>query len=137
MGSWILGSWTLGRAANKFISFTKNGVHSATPLGALISQELGCSGSVADDFHPLHSVSLAPRLTRAGEAGVLRGAVEIVARIDGTEMAAVADPGERLLSALVIVLRLYRSNSATIHFVYFGTTCTPGLRVLRVGHEVG
>jgi len=33
----------------------KNGGHSATPLQPLISLELGCSGSVADIFHPLHS----------------------------------------------------------------------------------
>jgi hypothetical protein len=42
--------------ATTLLSLTKNGAPAATPLQPLISKELGCSGSVADGFDPLHAL---------------------------------------------------------------------------------
>jgi hypothetical protein len=108
-------------------SFTKNGAHSAIPRDALISQELGACGSLADDFNPqglvLSFVSGSRPTNRRWP-----GAQSSTARPGRSPSAAAALFNK---SFFISFYPIAPRSRATSHFVSFGISCTPGLRVLR------
>jgi hypothetical protein len=104
-------------------SFTKNGVHSAIPRDALISQGLGACGLLADRFNPQGFSPQFPRrawggsdvvLVLLGDCGSVLKSFFIVFTLSHREAALQA-------SSCPSGLRVLRD------YVPFGTPCTSGL----------